>query len=1069
MRATRRITDMAAKVTAARGGSKPPRPVVIIGLLLVRTTSRTAFEREAAEGAVDPVSVRKRVVSDFGRPEREFGYRRRLPTQACALLGGALFWLGAEAATAFPEAQPPSVSLVEPLPGSVPADHVGCFAADGASAWFVRGALEIERWSVDGGFQPIDTSALASPSPVGFDGFRCDDFNRTLVWNLYYESGSVPIVWRAESGARRLEGPLLPGSQVAQQECRVRALSSDGARIVGTCIVRTGTILDWMQLLVVWDPAGVPHEIPSQRRRYVDVVEIGLSNSVQLIGWLRDGRSIFISQNSAATEIDLGDDRLPGGDDDVEGDPLPRLVSPRVLFGFLSSRDGRLLVTYESEPPSYGLSRLLHAGADGVRGTADDIEFDLDAQLTERCRGWGSGIAAADGSAAVFHCGNGLVRWRAGGGFDVFPAPAGWSVIFLSGATPSTDVIVGRAARAAERDHIVWRWSEDTGFSVVGIVQTPDLFAASKFSLPSDTGGAVGGGGGEVDATGRSVIWVRTSLAGSRAVLRYGNAPEVEMLPPSSGGLPFTAGVGVSDAGDVALVSSTSEKGPTLLRVRTGAEEDLRSPAWSLASSTPVWSRSTTSLYASYDPSPLNHVRGVLSADGHRVFGRRFGGEEREPLGLEDEAAGSRSLGVFSDDAYACEVRLVARDGRAAAGVCWMLPGWPMRVFTWSEARGIRLLPPILALAGESCRPVALIAEDASVIGTCSTPSSHDSPSSNATFRWSIEDDAAVPIPGIPSGPGAPLVLHASSDGRVLAGDYGRPFRWTEQTGLELLPDTPTGPPQALLAMSGDGSTFVVLATRNHEEVMYRLRGTSFERIRSHAEGTEGLDPADDIRIFTMFGSPKPFVRFVALSHDGGVVAANWAGAAFVWDRVHGERSLLALLTTAAWPLTRPLQIRIAAMSRDGGLMVGTSYPTGGNDAVVSEAVEATGRAFLLRLSGSVDHDGDGVPNELDRCPFAFDPAQSDRGGVGDESIADGVGDVCQCGDIDADGRVTGRDVETLQRALLAGRPLPPSIIDRCDVGGSPGCTLADAVVIRRALATSSGVALARRCAPAIP
>ena len=42
-------------------------------------------------------------------------------------------------------------------------------------------------------------------------------------------------------------------------------------------------------------------------------------------------------------------------------------------------------------------------------------------------------------------------------------------------------------------------------------------------------------------------------------------------------------------------------------------------------------------------------------------------------------------------------------------------------------------------------------------------------------------------------------------------------------------------------------------------------------------------------------------------------------------------------------------------------------------------------------LAALPDHDGDGIPDELDNCPSGYDPTQAD-------SDADGVGDHCDCG-----------------------------------------------------------------------
>jgi hypothetical protein len=44
-----------------------------------------------------------------------------------------------------------------------------------------------------------------------------------------------------------------------------------------------------------------------------------------------------------------------------------------------------------------------------------------------------------------------------------------------------------------------------------------------------------------------------------------------------------------------------------------------------------------------------------------------------------------------------------------------------------------------------------------------------------------------------------------------------------------------------------------------------------------------------------------------------------------------------------------------------------------------------------------------------------------------------------------------------------------PAFPDRCDVGGSGGCTLVDVVVIRRAMLLPPTAAITQQCTPAVP
>lgn len=96
------------------------------------------------------------------------------------------------------------------------------------------------------------------------------------------------------------------------------------------------------------------------------------------------------------------------------------------------------------------------------------------------------------------------------------------------------------------------------------------------------------------------------------------------------------------------------------------------------------------------------------------------------------------------------------------------------------------------------------------------------------------------------------------------------------------------------------------------------------------------------------------------------------------------------------------------------------------------------------------DMDGDAVDDARDDCPFAPDSDQSDVGGIGSGSGPDGVGDVCQCGDANDDGRVDEGDVREI-RMSLAGMHAMASP-EKCSVVGDRECNLADAIVLQRAL-----------------
>ena len=100
------------------------------------------------------------------------------------------------------------------------------------------------------------------------------------------------------------------------------------------------------------------------------------------------------------------------------------------------------------------------------------------------------------------------------------------------------------------------------------------------------------------------------------------------------------------------------------------------------------------------------------------------------------------------------------------------------------------------------------------------------------------------------------------------------------------------------------------------------------------------------------------------------------------------------------------------------------------------------------------DADGDSVPNDDDNCTYRANLDQADVGGVA-FTDTNGVGDLCECGDVSNDGGVDTADVTAL-RTFLAGGALSADGLAKCSVIdlASPTCDVADLTVLRRRLET---------------
>ena len=123
------------------------------------------------------------------------------------------------------------------------------------------------------------------------------------------------------------------------------------------------------------------------------------------------------------------------------------------------------------------------------------------------------------------------------------------------------------------------------------------------------------------------------------------------------------------------------------------------------------------------------------------------------------------------------------------------------------------------------------------------------------------------------------------------------------------------------------------------------------------------------------------------------------------------------------------------------------------------------------------DQDADTMGDDVDNCIFeANDPNWSDHGGVGFPVSFDGIGDVCQCGDLGRNGVVLLDDANDLRNALAEVFLLDANSGVLCNVYGTTDpntvntipldCDMVDAVVITRAV-QGQGPSISPVCDPA--
>jgi hypothetical protein len=106
----------------------------------------------------------------------------------------------------------------------------------------------------------------------------------------------------------------------------------------------------------------------------------------------------------------------------------------------------------------------------------------------------------------------------------------------------------------------------------------------------------------------------------------------------------------------------------------------------------------------------------------------------------------------------------------------------------------------------------------------------------------------------------------------------------------------------------------------------------------------------------------------------------------------------------------------------------------------MAELVPAVGELLVSEFPTVPDRDEDGVGNAADNCLFAPNPEQPD-------ADVNGIGDLCQCGDVNGDGLTNVVDALAIARGEVGtGDPA----YAYCDVNGDGACNVTDALEVAR-------------------
>jgi hypothetical protein len=224
-------------------------------------------------------------------------------------------------------------------------------------------------------------------------------------------------------------------------------------------------------------------------------------------------------------------------------------------------------------------------------------------------------------------------------------------------------------------------------------------------------------------------------------------------------------------------------------------------------------------------------------------------------------------------------------------------------------------------------------------------------------------------------------------------------------------------------------------------------------------EGTPGISPAVDMDGFSFAGAAGTRVRFsvqgLSLDLDPRILVYN----------PDGTLAALSNSGECAAPFTNTCSfVTDLNLSQSGTFRVFFSDTGTDNPGAYAFSLACVlGSCPTQEPALAATCIGGNTTACRDNCKRQPDMSQADSGGVGPGSAGDGIGDLCQCGDVNDDGFVTGGDGTLVKRAALnlapygaagvAALPAP----QKCDVnGGTSGdathhCSGQDGTLIQRA------------------
>jgi probable HAF family extracellular repeat protein len=352
----------------------------------------------------------------------------------------------------------------------------------------------------------------------------------------------------------------------------------------------------------------------------------------------------------------------------------------------------------------------------------------------------------------------------------------------------------------------------------------------------------------------------------------------------------------------------------------------------------------------------------AISGDGSVVVGYGWGASSTEAFRWTSDG-GMVSIQNPANGFADSEARAVSADGSVVAGSGTLPQQGPSVVvepFRWTAEDGLAGLGHLEPNVDPNSHGSGISADGSVVVGFSLTGADYISQHYEA-FRWT-EADGLVSL-GLRPGSFGAEASGVSADGSAVVGTdrdntvviidgdaYGagaEAFLWRAGQGTIGLGTVPGDHYSDAYAISADGSVVVGSSS------VWQVEG---DVVRTRTQAFRWTEAGGMVGLGALYGGDA---TALAVSGDGSVVVGHSDDVAFIWDPIHGMRSLQDVLTgdfgldLSGWTL-----VEARGISSDGRIIVGSGEnPNGDFEAWIAVLPEpSTSVLVVLGLAGLAGH-----------------------------------------------------------------------------------------------------------------